>query len=99
MNIAQTSPLYEYWNSEQDENDENERLRDRVLNKFLCSFATKLGCERGVKNDLWKATPNHLCGWCWYKNICPIWIKEYQYRIKCWKLATTNRITNTGSIE
>ena len=26
MNIAQTSPLYEYWNSEQDENDENKRL-------------------------------------------------------------------------
>ena len=26
MNIAQTSPLYEYWNSEQDENDEKKRL-------------------------------------------------------------------------
>ena len=26
MNIAQTSPLYEYWNSEQDQNDENKRL-------------------------------------------------------------------------
>ena len=26
MNIAQSSPLYEYWNSEQDENDENKRL-------------------------------------------------------------------------
>ena len=26
MNIAQSSPLYEYWNSEQDENDENMRL-------------------------------------------------------------------------
>ena len=26
MNIAQTSPLYEYWNSEQDKNDENKRL-------------------------------------------------------------------------
>jgi len=26
MNIAQTSPLYEYWNSDQDENDENKRL-------------------------------------------------------------------------
>ena len=26
MNIAQSSPLYEYWNSAQDENDENKRL-------------------------------------------------------------------------
>ena len=26
MNIAQSSPLYEYWNSEQDENDEYKRL-------------------------------------------------------------------------
>ena len=26
MNIAQSSPLYEYWNSEQGENDENKRL-------------------------------------------------------------------------
>ena len=26
MNIAQSSPLYEYWNSEQDESDENKRL-------------------------------------------------------------------------
>ncbi len=26
MNIAQSSPLYEYWNSEQNENDENKRL-------------------------------------------------------------------------
>ena len=26
MNIAQTSPLYEYWNSDQDENDEKKRL-------------------------------------------------------------------------
>jgi len=26
MNIAQSSPLYEYWNSKQDENDENKRL-------------------------------------------------------------------------
>ena len=26
MNIAQSSPLYEYWNSEQDENNENKRL-------------------------------------------------------------------------
>ena len=26
MNIAKTSPLYEYWNSDQDENDENKRL-------------------------------------------------------------------------
>ena len=26
MNIAQSSPLYEYWNSEQDENDERKRL-------------------------------------------------------------------------
>ena len=26
MNIAQSSPLYEYWNSDQDENDENNRL-------------------------------------------------------------------------
>ena len=26
MNIAQSSPLYEYWNSEQEENDENNRL-------------------------------------------------------------------------
>tara|TARA_B100000700_G_scaffold260764_1_gene296346 strand:- start:658 stop:1134 length:477 start_codon:yes stop_codon:yes gene_type:complete len=26
MNIAQSSPLYEYWNSEQDEDDENNRL-------------------------------------------------------------------------
>ena len=26
MNIAQTSPLYEYWNSDQDENDEEKRL-------------------------------------------------------------------------
>ena len=26
MNIAHTSPLHEYWNSEQDENDENKRL-------------------------------------------------------------------------
>ena len=26
MNIAQTSPLYEYWNSEQNENDEKKRL-------------------------------------------------------------------------
>ena len=26
MNIAQSSPLYEYWNSAQDENDDNERL-------------------------------------------------------------------------
>ena len=26
MNIAQSSPLYEYWNSEQDGNDENKRL-------------------------------------------------------------------------
>ena len=26
MNIAQSSPLYEYWNSEQDVNDENKRL-------------------------------------------------------------------------
>ena len=26
MNIAQSSPLYEYWNSNQDENDENKRL-------------------------------------------------------------------------
>mgnify|MGYP001168052738 CR=1 FL=1 len=26
MNIAQSSPLYEYWNSEQDENDEKKRL-------------------------------------------------------------------------
>tara|TARA_Y100001968_G_C19331940_1_gene704781 strand:- start:134 stop:610 length:477 start_codon:yes stop_codon:yes gene_type:complete len=26
MNIAQSSPLYEYWNSDQDENDENQRL-------------------------------------------------------------------------
>ena len=26
MNIAQSSPLYEYWNSEQDEDDENKRL-------------------------------------------------------------------------
>ncbi len=26
MNIAQSSPLYEYWNSDQDENDENKRL-------------------------------------------------------------------------
>ena len=26
MNIAQSSPLYEYWNSPQDENDENKRL-------------------------------------------------------------------------
>ena len=26
MNISQSSPLYQYWNSEQDENDENERL-------------------------------------------------------------------------
>ena len=26
MNIAKSSPLYEYWNSEQDENAENIRL-------------------------------------------------------------------------
>tara|TARA_Y100001968_G_scaffold216123_1_gene198816 strand:- start:22 stop:531 length:510 start_codon:yes stop_codon:yes gene_type:complete len=26
MNIAESSPLYEYWNSEQDENDEKKRL-------------------------------------------------------------------------
>ena len=26
MNISQSSPLYKYWNSEQDENDENKRL-------------------------------------------------------------------------
>ena len=26
MDISQSSPLYEYWNSEQDENDENQRL-------------------------------------------------------------------------
>jgi hypothetical protein len=26
MNITQSSPLYEYWNSEQEENDENKRL-------------------------------------------------------------------------
>ena len=26
MNIPQSSPLYEYWNSEQDQNDENNRL-------------------------------------------------------------------------
>ena len=26
MNIAQSSPLYEYWNSKQDENDERKRL-------------------------------------------------------------------------
>ena len=26
MNIAQSSPLYEYWNSTQEENDENKRL-------------------------------------------------------------------------
>ena len=26
MNIAQSSPLFEYWNSEQEENDENKRL-------------------------------------------------------------------------
>ena len=26
MNIAQSSPLYTYWKSEQDENDENQRL-------------------------------------------------------------------------
>ena len=26
MNIAQSSPLYEYWNSAQEENDENKRL-------------------------------------------------------------------------
>ena len=26
MNIAQSSPLYEYWNSDQDKNDENKRL-------------------------------------------------------------------------
>ena len=26
MNIAQSSPLYEYWNSDQNENDENKRL-------------------------------------------------------------------------
>ena len=26
MNIAQSSPLYEYWNSDQDENDEKKRL-------------------------------------------------------------------------
>tara|TARA_B100001250_G_C19185816_1_gene522995 strand:+ start:66 stop:542 length:477 start_codon:yes stop_codon:yes gene_type:complete len=26
MNIEKSSPLYEYWNSEQDENDENKRL-------------------------------------------------------------------------
>tara|TARA_Y100001968_G_C19198382_1_gene638690 strand:- start:6 stop:473 length:468 start_codon:yes stop_codon:yes gene_type:complete len=26
MNIAQSSPLYDYWNSEQNENDENKRL-------------------------------------------------------------------------
>jgi len=26
MNIAQSSPLYEYWNSDQVENDENKRL-------------------------------------------------------------------------
>ena len=26
MNIAQSSPLYEYWNSEQEEDDENKRL-------------------------------------------------------------------------
>ncbi len=26
MTIAQSSPLYEYWNSEQEENDENNRL-------------------------------------------------------------------------
>ncbi len=26
MNIAQTSPLYEFWNSDQDENDEKKRL-------------------------------------------------------------------------
>ena len=26
MNIAQSSPLYEYWNSEQGQNDENKRL-------------------------------------------------------------------------
>ena len=26
MNIAQLSPLYEYWNSEQEEDDENNRL-------------------------------------------------------------------------
>ena len=29
MNIAQSSPLYEYWNSAQDENDENKRLLKR----------------------------------------------------------------------
>ena len=27
MNIAQSSPLYEYWNSDQDENDEKKRLQ------------------------------------------------------------------------
>ena len=26
MNIAQSSPLFEFWNSDQDENDENKRL-------------------------------------------------------------------------
>ena len=26
MNIAQSSPLFEYWNSDQEENDENKRL-------------------------------------------------------------------------
>ena len=40
MNIAQSSPLYEYWNSDQDENDENKRLlklnpKEPAFNLFM----------------------------------------------------------------
>ena len=39
LDIAKSSPLYEYWNSDQDENDENERLsklnqEERTSNLF-----------------------------------------------------------------
>ena len=41
MNIAQSSPLYDYWNSDQEENDENKRLLkinpdESASNLFRC---------------------------------------------------------------
>ena len=38
MNIAQSSPLYEYWNSAQDDNDENKRLLSLIQRSLLLTF-------------------------------------------------------------
>jgi len=34
--------------------------------------------EKNTEEDEFPATPGPLCGWCGFKNICPMWAHEYK---------------------